>query len=318
MEIFIGVDGGGTKTEATAINSAGEVLSRYTGGSTNPYIVTFNKAMEELRTVLDGLLAPLFDKSLLFTSICLGMSGVSSAEERSQVQSFLHSYLQQRQLSMHIYMRSEAEISLMAVLERQYGILAISGTGSNTYAITKSGDIHRVGGWGHLLGDEGSGYQIGLQTLKTVIKSHEGILPPTIMSSLIVAAYPLQHITDLKSYIYQPAITKQDIASFARCCIEAAEAGDEAADRILRQQAAELADTTSALIRQQAEFAESELVRIGSIFKHSPLFRETYAGILLSRYPRLQFPEGNRERTPAHGAALLACKLFTDGVSDLL
>ncbi|MCT1401928.1 N-acetylglucosamine kinase [Paenibacillus sp. p3-SID867] len=318
MEIFIGVDGGGTKTEATAINSAGEVLSRYTGGSTNPYIVTFNKAMEELRTVLDGLLAPLFDKSLLFTSICLGMSGVSSAEERSQVQSFLHSYLQQRQLSMHIYMRSEAEISLMAVLERQYGILAISGTGSNTYAITKSGDIHRVGGWGHLLGDEGSGYQIGLQTLKTVIKSHEGILPPTIMSSLIVAAYPLQHITDLKSYIYQPAITKQDIASFARCCIEAAEAGDEAADRILRQQAAELADTTSALIRQQAEFAESELVRIGSIFKHSPLFRETYAGILLSRYPRLRFPEGNRERTPAHGAALLACKLFTDGVSDLL
>ena len=57
---------------------------------------------------------------------------------------------------MHIYMRSEAEISLMAVLERQYGILAISGTGSNTYAITKSGDIHRVGGWGHLLGDEGA------------------------------------------------------------------------------------------------------------------------------------------------------------------
>ncbi|MGE7828036.1 BadF/BadG/BcrA/BcrD ATPase family protein [Paenibacillus sp. NPDC093718] len=318
MEIFIGVDGGGTKTEATAINSAGEVLSRYTGGSTNPYIVTFNKAMEELRTVLDGLLAPLFDKSLLLTSICLGMSGVSSAEERRQVQSFLHSFFQQRQLSMHIYMCSEAEISLMAVLERQYGILAISGTGSNTYAITKSGDIHRVGGWGHLLGDEGSGYQIGLQTLKTVIKSHEGILPPTIMSSLIVAAYPLQHITDLKSYIYQPAITKQDIASFARCCIEAAEAGDEAADRIIRQQAAELADTTSALIRQQAEFTESELVRIGSIFKHSPLFRETYAGILLSRYPRLRFPEGNRERTPAHGAALLACKLFTDGVSDLL
>ena len=69
---------------------------------------------------------------------------------------------------------------------------------------------------------------------------------------------------------------------------------------------------------KEAEFAESELVRIGSIFKHSPLFRETYAGILLSRYPCLRFPEGNRERTPAHGAALLACKLFTDGVSDLL
>lgn len=318
MEIFIGVDGGGTKTEATAIRSSGEVLSRFTGGSTNPYIVTFDKAMEELQVVLDGLLAFIIDKSFSITSICLGMSGVSSVEECRRVQARLLSYFQQRQRSVHIYMRSEAEISLMAVLERQYGILAISGTGSNTYGITKSGDIHRVGGWGHLLGDEGSGYQIGLQALKSVIKSHEGITPPTIMSSLMIAAHPLQHITDLKSYIYQPAITKQHIASFARCCIEAADAGDEAAIRIIRQQAEELADTTSALIRQQAEFAESDLVWIGSIFKHSPLFRKTYCSSLLSRYPQLRFPEGNRERTPAHGAALLACKLFTDGVSDLL
>ncbi|MHA2856556.1 BadF/BadG/BcrA/BcrD ATPase family protein [Paenibacillus lautus] len=318
MEIFIGVDGGGTKTEATAINSAGEVLSRFTGGSTNPYIVTFDKAMEELQTVLDELLSPFFNKSFLLTSICLGMSGISSVEERQRVQSHLRSYFRQRQLSLRIYMRSEAEISLMAVLGRQHGILAISGTGSNTYGITQSGDIHRVGGWGHLLGDEGSGYQIGLQTLKSVIKSHEGITPPTLMSSLIVAAYPIRHITDLKSYIYQPAITKQDIASFARCCIEAADAGDETALRIIRQQAEELADTTCALIRQNAEFAESELVGIGSIFKHSRWFRETYTRLMLTRYPLLRFPEGNRERTPAQGGALLACKLFTDGVSDLL
>lgn len=318
MEIYIGVDGGGTKTDATAIHSSGEVLSRFTGGSTNPYIVTFDKAMAELQNVLDGLLTPLNDESFSLTSICLGMSGISSVDERRRVQLHLLSYFQQRLPSTRIYMRSEAEISLMAVLERQHGILAISGTGSNTYGITQSGDIHRVGGWGHLLGDEGSGYQIGLQTLKSVIKSHEGIIPPTIMTSLIVESYPLQHITDLKSYIYQPAITKQHIASFARCCIEAAEAGDEAALRIIRQQAEELADTTSALIRQQAEFEESDLVWIGSIFKHSPEFRKAYCDSLLMRYPQLRFPEGNRERTPAHGAALLACKLFTDGVSDLL
>lgn len=314
MEIFIGVDGGGTKTEATAICSSGEMLSRYRGGSTNPYIVTMNKALEELQRVLNELLKPLSDRVNQLTSICLGMSGISSVEERQTVVSQLRSYFQKRQLTVRIYMRSEAEISLMAVLERQYGILAISGTGSNTYGITKSGQIYRVGGWGHLLGDEGSGYQIGLQTLKSVIKSHEGIESPTAMSSLIMAAYPLEHITDLKSYIYQPAITKQDIASFARCCIEAAEAGDEAASRIIGQQAEELADTTSALIRQHAEFAESELVRIGSIFKHSRLFRETYSTLLLTRYPKLGFPEGNHERTPAHGAALLACKLFRDGV----
>lgn len=104
------------------------------------------------------------------------------------------------------------------------------------------------------------------------------------MSSLIVAAYPIRHITDLKSYIYQPAITKQDIASFARCCIEAADAGDETALRIIRQQAEELADTTCALIRQNAEFAESELVesaRFSNI--HDGSGRRTPA--LCLRYP---------------------------------
>ena len=122
-------------------------MSRYTGGSTNPYIVTFDKAMEELQTVLDELLAP-FNKSFLLTSICLGMSGISSLEERQRVQSHLHSYFRQRQLSLRIYMRSEAEISLMAVLERQHGILAISGTGSNTYGIT-----HRETSTASVVGD---------------------------------------------------------------------------------------------------------------------------------------------------------------------
>lgn len=314
MELFIGVDGGGTKTEATAICRNGEIWSRYTGGSTNPYSVTMDTALTELLRVLDELLKPLADRMFNLTAICLGMSGISSVDERQLVQTRLDAYFQKRQLSVRIYMRSEAEISLMAALKRQYGLLAISGTGSNTYGITKSGHIYRVGGWGHLLGDEGSGYQIGLQTLKSVIKSHEGVEPPTVMSSLIIAAYPIEHIADLKTYIYQPAITKHDIASFARCCIEAAEAGDEAASRIISQQAEELAVTTSTLIRQHAEFAASELVRIGSIFKHSRLFRETYSELLLTRYPKLRFPEGNHERTPAEGAALLACKLYTDGV----
>ncbi|GAB6927310.1 N-acetylglucosamine kinase [Paenibacillus sp. JCM 10914] len=318
MEIFIGVDGGGTKTEATAIFGNGDILSRYAGGPTNPYIVTLDTALEELHYIVDQIIAPLTNKSYICSSICLGMSGISSVKERLQVQQSLQSYFNTRQLRIPIYMRSEAEISLMAAMERQHGMLVISGTGSNTYGITKSGDIHRVGGWGHILGDEGSGYRIGLQTLQTVIKSHEGIIPPTLLTKLILAAYPVQVIPDLKSFIYQPSITKQHIASFARCCIEAAEAGDSAAIHIMEQQATELANTTDALIKQHPEFPMGEVVCVGSIFKHSRVFRDQYRRTMTSRYPSLQFPDRNSERTPSHGAALLACKLFTDGVSDSL
>ena len=143
------------------------------------------------------------------------MSGVSSAEERSQVQSFLHSYLQRWRLDAYLH----------ALGSRNF-INGRTGTAvwnpcdlGNRIQYLRYNQIgrHSPRRWlGTSSWRRRRGYQIGLQTLKTVIKSHEGILPPTIMSDLIVATYPLQHITDLKSYIYQPAITKQDIASFAR------------------------------------------------------------------------------------------------------
>ena len=59
MDIFLGVDGGGTKTEAAAIDSHGKVLSRYSGSSTNPYVVTFDGAMQELSNVLNRVVEPI-------------------------------------------------------------------------------------------------------------------------------------------------------------------------------------------------------------------------------------------------------------------
>lgn len=316
MELFLGVDGGGTKTEAVAIDSQGKVLTRYSGSSTNPYVVTFDGAMQELSIVLDHVLDPL-SLSLPeaeIKGICLGMSGVSTSEEKDNVISFLRSYQQKHHFSFPITITTEAEISLMASLEREYGILVISGTGSNTYGITKKGERYRVGGWGHILGDEGSGYQIGLLTLKTVIKSLEGMLPDTLMTQRITDAYNFGHISELKSYVYQSSIGRNDIAAFARYCVEAAKDGDHLAQGILNNQAVELADTTTALIGRDPELEESEVVCTGSIFKHSDIFREAFRKALLSRFPGLSFMEGFNDLTPANGAALLARKLYSEQV----
>ncbi|WP_054957522.1 BadF/BadG/BcrA/BcrD ATPase family protein [Paenibacillus dakarensis] len=312
MELYLGVDGGGTKTEAVAINEQGKPLSRYLGSSTNPYVVTFEGAMQELTNVLDQLTAPLSSSLTEFTmkGICLGMSGVSSAQEKEQVISFLHTYQEQRGLSYPITIRTEAEISLMASLDREYGILVISGTGSNTYGITRDGQLYRVGGWGHILGDEGSGYQIGLLSLKTVIKSLEGILPPTVMTQLITQAYNFEHISELKAYVYRSSIGRTDIAAFARYCVEAAKSGDSLAQGILQNQARELAETTTTLIGKNPDLEQTVAVCAGSIFKHSDMFRDTFREALLSRFPRLSFAQGREDLFPADGAALLARKLF--------
>ncbi|NMO97938.1 BadF/BadG/BcrA/BcrD ATPase family protein [Paenibacillus lemnae] len=310
MNIYIGMDGGGTKTEMVAVDEHGEVVSRYAGKSTNPYVVTFQGAMEELARVLDELLPPLQVTDLLCKGACFGMSGISSEAEQQQVQDFMREYQQQRNLSFPLTLTTEAEISLMAALEQDYGVLVISGTGSNTYGITNSGQRFRAGGWGHILGDEGSGYQIGLLTLKSIIKSHEGILPPTIMTERIKEHYHFQSMLDLKAYIYQPSIQKSDVASFARFCIEAARDGDETAIAIIMQQAAEIADTAAALITRHPELSQTDVVCTGSVFKYSELFNETFKHLLLERYPQITFPKALNDYTAGHGAALLARKMY--------
>lgn len=312
MDIFIGVDGGGTKTEAVVINNRGKVLSRYSGSSTNPYVVTFDGAMLELMSVLDKVIQPLASSipEATIKGICLGMSGVNTTEEKDNVISSLRAYQEQRGLSFPISMTNEAIISLMASLGREYGILVISGTGSNTYGITKKGEQYRVGGWGHILGDEGSGYQIGLLSLKTVIKSLEGMLPPTSMTKRITDAYDFEHISELKAYVYKSSIGRSDIAAFARYCVEAAKDGDVVAHNILRDQARELAETTIALIGRHPELRETEVVCTGSIFKHSAVFQDCFREFLLSRFPDLSFPLGRKDLNPADGAALLARKRY--------
>lgn len=312
VRIYIGVDGGGTKTEAAAIDNQGKVISRYTGSSTNPYVVTFEGAMQELMNVLDQLLAPLSSSISTYAiqGICLGMSGISTIQEKENVISSIRDYQEERGLSFPISIRTEAEISLMASLEREYGILVISGTGSNTYGITSNGEIYRVGGWGHILGDEGSGYQIGLLSLKTVIKNLEGMLPPTSMTKAITDAYDFSHISELKGYVYKSSIGRNDIAAFARYCVEAAEGGDLLAQGILQDQARELAETTTTLIGRHKELEQTDVVCTGSIFRHSPVFRNCFRDILLTRYPKLSFVQGRHNHSPADGGARLARKLY--------
>src|SRR5690606_18389244 len=128
---------------------------------------------------------------------------------------------------------------------------------------------HQIGGWGHLLGDEGSGYRIGLQVLQGVMRSYHGLLPATRMTERIVAEYHFQSITDLKSYVYRPSVAKADIAAFARFAIEAAPLGDELAARILEAEAGKLAESAAALLALDPAFVASPVVLIGSVFARS-------------------------------------------------
>ncbi|WP_127585216.1 BadF/BadG/BcrA/BcrD ATPase family protein [Paenibacillus koleovorans] len=326
MRLAIGIDGGGTKTEAIALRSdalmpeaaisgllgpasgtpSSAIVARTAGLSTNPHAVTFDGAMANLAALLDALRAEPAAAGAEWDSVVLGLSGVSTDDEQAAVYRYLEQYKAERGMRFDCAIRNDAQIALMATLGREEGIIAISGTGSIISGLTPSGAAYRTGGWGHLLGDEGSGYDIGLRMLKTVMRSYDGILPPTSMTAALLERLGFASLLELKAYVYQPSVKKSDIAGFAEIAIRACEAGDPGATAVVEACAGELAAAAVALIRKDGWFTGCDLVMTGSVFKHSPTFAHVFRTHVAHAYPEIKFHTA--EQPPAYGAALLALK----------
>ncbi|MCR8843460.1 ATPase [Paenibacillus sp. SC116] len=311
MEYVIGIDGGGTKTTAIVLDSAGRPISEREGAATNPHAVTFAAAIDNLAQLLQELY---FESGLIpsrCTGIGMGIAGVSTNEEQ---QLFLDALLQDERLrlwdfkrsSLPILIRNDAEIALMAAITQETGTIVISGTGAIVLGITPNGERFRTGGWGHILGDKGSGYEIGLQTLQAVMLSHDGVLPPTLLTEHVLDKHQFDSPEQLRSYIYGPSIRKQHIAQYAELCIRAANQGDEAAQRIIKGAAADLAQLALAMRSKDIWLSQAPLAVTGSIFKHSDLYLDTFTQCLKGSNQAAMIVLA--EKAPAWGAAMLVQK----------
>lgn len=296
---FIGIDGGGTKTKAVLMDQNGEILDSIETKGTNPKSVPGDEVQARLYNLLDHFYSR-FPKANI-QAIGAGMAGVYEEHEKSQIKQ----WLQHDADSPPVYVTNDAEIALAAGAGDNCGIVVISGTGSIVYGITREGKTMRAGGWGPILGDAGSGYDIGLQTLQAVMKSYDGIIQATQLTDLILQQYQLSAITELRDRMYKPHVGKQEIAAFAQICIEAAANEDQAAVQIIQRAADELADAALAVVRRHPRFKQETIVLHGSIFHFSEHFRRHFI-------KRLKTEHVNRiqllHRAPACGAALLAAK----------
>ncbi|MFH5186398.1 BadF/BadG/BcrA/BcrD ATPase family protein [Paenibacillus sp. TAB 01] len=312
MEYVLGFDGGGTKTELFATDLLGAELMTSVGGASNPKSVPFETVILHLTSMLEALHELEAFPPHLCRGICLGMAGIYIEAEKRRVQEHLARYYVERGWQApDIMIMNDAEIALMAALGSTQGIIAIAGTGSIVYGLSPSGKSYRTGGWGHLLGDHGSGYDIGLQTLQTVMLSYDGVLPATALTELILNAYGFDSPVDLRTYIYQPHIDKQHVAKFAELCIQAAESGDGAACGIIENAAAGLVRLTEAMLRKEDAFSSLPIAVTGSIFRYSALFGRVYRERMETVAEGLHIVPSLRK--PAYGAALLAAREWNKG-----
>jgi N-acetylglucosamine kinase-like BadF-type ATPase len=192
------------------------------------------------------------------------------------------------------------------------GVAVISGTGSNVFGVGGTGPgarSWRAGGWGHLLGDEGSGYWLGIQSIKAALRDREASGPQTALGEAACAFFGQPTVEALASHVYSKPLTKGEIAAFATETGRLAEGGDEVARRLYERGAAELAEQVAAVIRQTglAEVAAGFPVGlIGSAFKAGPVFVEPFARAVREHAGRAQVR--TVEMAPVGGSLLLAMR----------
>lgn len=278
MEHVIGFDGGGTKTEVVLADRSGIARITLDGSSTNVKAIGLSRSLEVIDLLLDEVYANHPVQPENCRSVCLGLAGTERPEERSVIEEHLRQYFRVRSNpDISVRVTNDAEIALAAAFEENRGVIAISGTGAIVFGIASSGEHYRAGGWGHLLGDKGSGYEIGLAALQTVMLGYDGVLPRTLLTDLVLEKLGVPSPPELRNYIYKPHIEKKHIAEVAEACLQAAAKDDGVAAELLARAAGDLAALTAALRRKDASFSGLPQGITGSIFKHSPLFRKCYS-----------------------------------------
>lgn len=246
--IVIGVDGGATKTNAVLYREDGEVLAKGQFPSSNPHSASEEHVRGALHDAVDKLLGESRVSLSDLDGICLGMAGADRPADKS----FLDGIMREKVgKDLPILIVNDAIVAQVAVLGRLNGILVIAGTGSICYGFNeKTGKNTRAGGWGHLLGDEGSGYLIGLAAMQAVLQAWDQRIPETTLTSAIIERLELNDPTDLVGWTYMQGNGKTEIAQLAQIVHREAEHGDEAAKGILDRQAAGLFELVEPVYRR--------------------------------------------------------------------
>jgi hypothetical protein len=194
------------------------------------------------------------------------------------------------------------------------GVAVISGTGSNVFGVGPDARAWRAGGWGHLLGDEGSGYWLGVQSIKAALRDRESSGPETALSDAAVAFFKVRSVEALGSLVYSKPLTKGEIAAFATETAKLAEQGDAVACELFRRGAAELAEQVTAVIRctglaageNGAEGRPFPVGLIGSAFKAGAILVEPLSEVIHATAPQAEID--TVEMAPVGGSLLLAAR----------
>ena len=302
MAFFLGIDGGGSKTECVLANESGAVLARATGPGSNLRRASAEDLQQHLRETLEALRGKAHLERLRPEVVCGGFAGAGDAKARAMATEVLKELLQPR----FLYVVGDMEVALEAAVGAGRGVVLIAGTGSIAYGRNDLGQQARAGGRGVNLSrrseftvDEGSGLDIGLRATRVVL------------NRLLFWRRWTPLGRKMKKVLRGPSRggVAFEVAHLVPLVVEAARENDARARRILQEAADALARLGLDVLRQlDLLAAEVHVAASGGVFKESPEVLARVQAKLLKAAPRARVEL--LAVSPAEGAVRLAQRLW--------
>jgi glucosamine kinase len=239
----LGIDAGGTKTVCYLADANGTIIGE--GRGTGANLQAHGEL--EVEKVLHGIIEQAVgDRAIVPAATCVGIAGADRTDDHRTVRGIM------RRLGFrsHTLVVNDALIALVAAVGDDPGVVIIAGTGSIAYGVNQDGGAARAGGWGYVLGDEGSGFWIGREALLAVVRAADGRGPRTGLTALVLEHFTLEEVSGLVHQVYDRGLHRPAVAALGAVVERARAQGDVVAGEILRRASEELTRAAASVIER--------------------------------------------------------------------
>lgn len=259
--MLLGVDCGATKTHSIITDENLKLLGIGVAGGSNYHVVGINGALASLRSSISQAISMGKIGNKVVDIACFGICGIRTAKDYK----FAEKLVRSLNVAAKYLIASDQMIAYYATTLGKPGIVVVAGTGAVAYGRNESGDEVMAGGWGWLIGDEGSAFYIARKALMRVMKAVDGRADHTILVELAKEHFRLSNMDEIIEVVYHRLPRPQAIATFAKMVSKAAQEGDRVASEILKEAGKELALMAITVANKLGFVKRGENVIIGRV-----------------------------------------------------